>query len=511
MNIFVDPCNTLEKYYKSPIHSDVTLIANDNPNGIPCHKLILIMRSEYFEKLFDGDFIERSKREIVLETFSYYWLEKFIKCIYTGKLVFEYDKFEEMLTYGSYLQIHKFNESFDDMNHLYELLKIYDHNTMIELSYIHGLSNYYSSLFYTILTMYGKDILCALSMNIFKDMLPLIQPIDYTHELKEKCENQLYELKNYTVINGKCFGNVPIICNMEIVKDMQVKLCLYRLDSMNKLLDTTYDYLITAAIIRNGITTVIVNFKDYNDPLLREAVHYILSYSDYDKMRCEIFSPNENVYVLVGYSNNHEGIYKEEYGDEYRIMHMRVYSNNKLQPSLPIRNFPRSSAAFSLSNIYLISLRKTYNGYIQYYIEYSIIDITSSNIVKTSYISYTINATDNNSDNYHAHDSCYNNGLLYVVIALSSNNNSNIVIINPEIKQIMWSISRSGFYSLMSFGGIVYGYTMSNVGDSYSLKLYEIRDNKLVYLEVSRSILVKYKKFLITGSYSSDGITRIIQ
>lgn len=58
-------CNLWDELCMNAKHSDVTFVVEETK--IPAHKMILLARSSYFQKLFDGNFAEAKQSEIKLE------------------------------------------------------------------------------------------------------------------------------------------------------------------------------------------------------------------------------------------------------------------------------------------------------------------------------------------------------------------------------------------------------------------------------------------------------------
>lgn len=275
-----DAIKNNKKYYKSSQFSDITLIPSDNPICIPCHKVILCNSSEYFEKLLTGDFIEQSKDKIILHDFSYYWLDKFIYFIYTSEISFNRNEIEDVLKYGTYLQLYNFNLDDKLYDDIIDLIKVNGHAKILELSKIYSINKWYTYTYNDIIKKHDENILLTLPFNTFDEILPLINiPMDYSKEIEKKCNNR--EL-NITIMNGKYFGNIPDMYHIHDTASIS-SVIINKLNSEIRRHIYIQDLNI-GMIIRDDITTIGINNSDYdniiregyqdNTPRLTCSVHY---------------------------------------------------------------------------------------------------------------------------------------------------------------------------------------------------------------------------------------------
>lgn len=390
MEINRKKCNDCEnilysKYYNSSISSDITLISNDNPIGILCHKLILREYSDYFIKLFESPLSERFKHEIVLQNFPYYWLEKFIKFIYCGVLQFDHCKFKEVLEYGSFLLIDGFSELCDKEAccHIIPLLEIYGHNVMLELSSWYTLSECRKHIYVDILEKYDTPVLLSLSIDVFNEILPILPvPIDYTQELKDKCND--IQIPNMTIEGGKCFGNIPIIYTLNSIdKGLYVikERFIQRLDDKNRLAKTCVKKIIVSTIIRHNIKTISVNYNGC-DTLLNNAIQHII-----DKLACtklqdkyEIYSPNENICVITWFARYKYRYLCRVFRDDLSYTDV---SYENIFACCDACNFNNVGIAVSSLNIYFIACRRDYlnKERIIHNISYAILPINNCTVI----------------------------------------------------------------------------------------------------------------------------------
>lgn len=490
-------------YYNSPIYSDVTLMGNDSSVGIPCHKIILGYYSEYFKKLFNSAFIEKDKREITIKTFSYYWLNKFIKFIYCKVLLCNYDEFDEMLAYGSFLMLKdKLNELCDQPCHAQNLIEINGYNKMMTLTETYNLTECAKIVFLDILEKRDTNILLSLSPETFKEIMSLISPpIDYSDELGKKCTTCGADSnQNITVINGKCFGNIPIVNAIYVSSFInngipKVK-TLRRLNIKNRFPTSSFGTIITSKIMRGGITTVTVNYSEH-DLLLNNATRYILNRQC--SVECEIFSPNENICVIISYHNS---------GDMSSscFAYSNIDGQQTYVPYVPDEHWSRYQVhiALSLTDIYYVTVRPYRSGRCQF--ECLIIDINTRTVKRQLHI---LLATQCYFKKYRIRDIIYGNNLLHILTTL--NHYTTIVLIEPYSEQIVREISlphHHEYYSLLSFGNVVYCCIKDVL--QRTIELFEIQDCKLKQLNIVFPINIGDERFIITGSYPNNSTIREI-
>lgn len=501
----IDKDNTLLQF------TDIILIADDI--RIPCHKTILINSGEYFEKLLNGDFNEKIKNEIILHDFSYYWLDKFIKYIYKNKISFNYNEFESILNYGMYLQLYNFNKLFDKIlnnssneksNHITELINIYGYDKLLELSKIHNLDKCYNYIFFNILKK-DEDTLLSLSFNNFKEIISVKHSFDYSKKIEEKCNNKILDI---TVMNGKCFGNIPGI--YEIWQDtnhncVNINYTLNNRTKICKIIDPRKFYVYT--IVRNDITTVTVNNNEYNNKYkdIYKNIYYNIKFCETMMLYAQhfkIFSPKENVTVIAVCETFiwNSVILCHIYNDQ---SHEIIYD---IHPFISYNILPNSCITFSNSNIYFVSFRNTplYTLSNQKEIIYTIVDIYNIKNKKTLYI------TDNpivQKYDYMIADACYMNNLLYVSLCQGNciwHPNNTIFTIDLNTNSIIQSITFSlSLHSLFTFRNILYG-TFYNKNQKI-FELCEIKNGELIKLRKSHGMDNQHilDVFVITGSYVS--------
>lgn len=495
----------LEKYYKSPHLSDVTLFAGDSSTGIPCHRIVLELVSDYFETLFNSSFIEKEKKEITLRNFTYYWLDKFIQFIYCSTIRFRYDEFADVLNYSNFLQIRKVQYKYDNPNMrecVEELLKVYGHNELFELAKLHELDGYEGYIIADVLLNYDESMLRTLDSCIIKEILPLMPIFNYNVNLESECINQKL---NIVVRNGKCFSSTPTmyaIASNADLRDSRYDMSIHRLDKVKKVNVLPTNILITSTIIRNGVTTVTVNYTKH-DPLLLRAAEFI-DKENYT-LPTRIYSPNENICFITQHGRG------SSYGS---IKSFIVYNGLTFNPvsysSMFGDNGSAVYVAFSQSNIYFITL---FLGIDSVRLVYFMVKTDNCNNKKRISVQL-INARRCCSIRCcNVRDTRYAVNLLYTIINNSDvcSGKSSIAVINTETNQLLHMIDMPTVpdTTLLAFGNnVYYGVKTQFIVDNRLFTIQEIQNGRLTSYVGTCRVMWLADIFVMVGSYQSDDISR---
>lgn len=495
-----------EKLYKSDIlPPDITLFANDSQVGIQCHKAILVLGNNYFPSLFDKNFIENKKSEICLQTFTYYWLDKFVKFIYCGKLHIDYEEFETILDYGcDFLQIDEFNEYWANLDYLPSLLEHYGYVKMLELTKTHKLAVYYNTVLDIVLKEYNVNELVELPLDIFKTIMATTLPIRYTPELEERCRSQNVDIG---VNNGMCFGAISTICGIHDDYFSQTAAVhkTHIIGAAGSTVDTTYtEYqkLIVSTVIRGGITTTTVN-DSRHDSMLREISNIVMrEFGGY----FTIFSPCEDVFVVVKQDESNIVRLCEIWRSQSTCdsSSMRWHSTDVVLPL----DADNPLVAFSSSNIYIASVVYYPTVFDDCRIAYTAVSISDHTNRTTS----DILDIPNWDSITRLTDVQYSNNMLYIMRVVFGNETTNyILVVNLETARLMHTIPLIRRHVLMTFGNTVYCAEINR--ETSMLKISEINElyyDKLVKLKTSYKVYRELHRFVIVGSYLSDTVTRAI-
>lgn len=500
-----------EKYYKSPHLSDVTLFANDSSIGIPCHKIVLGSGCDYFECLFNGKFNGKFKEQenketqkITLHDFSYYWLDKFIQFIYCGKMMLKYEEFIEAVNYSKYLQIPEFWKLCNIEKHISELFAYYTHNELYELVTVYKLESCKRTLITNILTNFTRDMLQTLNEHLVKEIRPLIPIFIYNREIRKKYTSQEVD---------DLVENIPFIYEISLER-RGYAMSLYKLDNVNATLILHADCMIISTIIRNNITTVVINGSK-RDSLLRKAMNHVIS-KGWHNTSVRIISPNENTCIIV----------QREHFCEI-IIEMIIYNGTTFEEISVftglLRYYNGQRMTFSQYNMYIAKLECRYTLMELSYCIVDIMDHSNKRMIVIP-LSYDNGNGQDEYIPYSIYDMCYGNNFLYVLIKKESSPKRDefILVVNTETNQLMYKISSSynECTNLISFGNIVYyivfkAFEVCNCNnlsqpENGILELNEIRDRQIVPLNKSFNITSTPYKFVITGSYQSDALTPLI-
>lgn len=482
----------INKYYNSSQFSDIILIPNDKSTGIPCHRLVLNKSGDYFERLLNGNFNDGSKNEIVLHDFSYYWLDKFIQYIYTSVISFNYDEFEAVLKYGSYLQLYNFttllNDNISDED-IERLIEVNGPAKILELSKIYNISKCYNFAYFDIVEKRDEDILLALPFDLFKEILSVLPiPIDYSDKIKEKYNDQQLDI---TVMNGKCFGNIFGIYEV-FFNYISYQNYTYILN--NEIISYTYDSntFNVCTTIRNNITMITINNTEYDSILTdiksRDMPNLLKQF--------KIFSPNDNVSVIAGYigSLNYIGIYHI-----YDNISRKLIYDKSQHEDMFTNNHSSTYIAFSPQNTYFVTFK-------QRTIYCDVLNI--SNFTVSKFDIFCAELTTNCC--YTVYDVCYINGVLYVAINQMykldhTTADNSIYSINPDTGQMIHRVNITmDTISLLMFKDVLYGVFYDQ--NKYTVEFCEIKDNELINRRTLGDMNDHYLycRFALNGSYLSN-------
>lgn len=514
--IIIDP----SKYYYKPSYTDITLITDENPDGIPCNRLILSLYSGYFKRLFETQWVEREQYFHIMPC---YWFKKFIDFIYNGKLSFKFNEFEKVVEFGSFLKIKGITEYCDQDQHILSLIEVYGYSEMLEISKAYKLDKCYAHTISRILESRDINILLSLSFNMFKQMLSLTTiPIDYDARIKEKCKDRKV---NITIKDGKCFGNVPIIYSINdsamLYRVKQVIHFTTNLDIFESA--SPYENLMVSTIIRNGITTVTINNTEHDSLIDKSIRDMKLTYSTY-RPKYEIFSPDEDTCVIIvrdceTNEFNAARIYRSD--SPYNDITSQISRINH-DDKVIYKDINKVCVAVSPTHIYAGILHYIFdNDGSARAISYAVIDVHDG---RTTHKSVRLqNDIALNCSNT-IHSISYLNNLLYIIVGFTNryeeygptDSDYGILVVDLNVDKIIYNISpeREMRHSLFSFGNIMYCGIIRPRRKDYKIRkvtLYEIQNNEFVKLTTIFDTKDLHTSIVATGSYITNKVTHAIK
>lgn len=466
------------KFYNSKYFSDIILMGYDTPKEVYCHLSVLnAYNKAFYEALCYWEKAESVGNNKLRLELSYYWLTKFIRYIYTGKLSINYNEFSKVIRYAWNFYLYEIPRLLDNTNYIQDLIKVNGCRQLWCITHTHRMYKIEEYITTNYTDVYYKTDVNTTPVIAFYN---------------SKC---IFDFKTPMSSNDVC--NVRYGSN-GIKK--YIKALSFNNPTLPSEAKSYPDMLKIYTIIREGTTTITVNNHN-DDPLLSKL--RILKYranTDYYK----IYSPNKET-CIIAECDKDNGIlyciahYNGDVADYTNIYNKDKFTKKELKNGIHI--------SFSLSYIYLVT--STFHG--TFRISYTEQDLYNRNISKKTYIG------DSSIREYtHILDTCYVTDMIYLLLAKTNTNNysynNGIISISPTTNQIIYIIRISGICeSLLPFGNNVYCGLIYNRADKQSqIVLYKITNGKLNKLN---KLIIKHKdlfKFIISGSYCSNKSTHII-